>query len=61
MSVLLPLPNMDIFEDVLHFGALKHSANGTLKGKYFLSLISQHEKGKRINHYCFSKCVNTTG
>lgn len=51
---------MDIFEDVLHFGVLKHSANGTLKGKYFLSLIGQHEKGKRINH-CFSKCVNTTG
>lgn len=62
-SVLLLLQN--ISEDVLNFGVgLYRSilfANWNPKGKYFLSLISQHKKGKRINCYCFSKCINTIG
>lgn len=65
MSVLLLLQNMGISEDVLRFGVgLYYStlfANWTLKGKRFLSLISHHQMGKRINHCRFSKCVNTTG
>lgn len=32
-------------------------------GKVSISFVwlSQHKEVKRINHYCFSKCVNSTG